>query len=121
VLTVPGGRPHECDLEPLLATAKDLRARHQVPIVLVLGWLLDGSDRQSMYVGAFFEQTFTMTAASRDAFLHDTQLLGRLRDAPLTDESYDVFILWQGNLLDTHAAAIVAVRGLAHVPPREPR
>jgi hypothetical protein len=35
-----------------------------------------------------------MTAASRDAFLHETQLLGRLRDVPLTDENYDVFVLW---------------------------
>jgi hypothetical protein len=94
VLTVPGGRPHECDLEALLATAKDLRPRHQIPVVLVLGWLLDGADRQSMHGGTFFEQTFTTTAASRDAFLHETQLLGRLRDAPLTDENYGVFVLW---------------------------
>ena len=91
VVTEP--RRHDCDIGALLATAKDLRARHQVPVILVLGWLLDGPDRQSMYVGTFFEQTFTMTASAREEFFRQTQLLGRLRDAPLTDENYDVFVL----------------------------
>jgi hypothetical protein len=64
-----------------------------VPVILALGWLLDGADRQSMYVGTFFEQRFTMSAVTRDEFLRQTELLGRLRDAPLTDENYDVFVL----------------------------
>ena len=91
VVTEP--RRHDCDLGALLATAKDLRARLQVPVILALGWLLDGADRQSMYVGTFFEQRFTMSAVTRDEFLRQTELLGRLRDAPLTDENYDVFVL----------------------------
>ena len=91
VVTEP--RRHDCELGALLATAKELRARHQVPVILVLGWLLDGADRQSAYVGTFFEQTFTMTAAAREEFLRQTELLGRLRAAPMTDENYDVFVL----------------------------
>ena len=93
VIQVPGGRPHDCDLRALLATAKDLRARHQVPVILVLGWWLDGAERQSTYVGTFFEQTFAMTATAREDFLRQTELLGRLRAATLTDENYDVFVL----------------------------
>ena len=93
VVQVPGGRRRDCDLGALLATAKELRARHQVPVILALGWWLDRAAPQSMYVGTFFEQTFTMTAAAREEFLRQTELLGRLRAAALTDENYDVFVL----------------------------
>jgi len=90
---VPGGRRRECDLGELLATAKELRARHQVPVVMALAWRLDGPWQQVAFPGMFFEQHFTMTPADREAFLGQTELLGRLHDAVFTNENYDVFVL----------------------------
>jgi hypothetical protein len=49
LVQVPGGRRVDYSLGELLETATALRARYGVPIVMVLGWRLDGSDAQIMY------------------------------------------------------------------------
>jgi hypothetical protein len=91
---IPGGRRGDYSLAELLATATELRGRWQAPVVMALGWRLDGPDEQVAYAGSFLEQRFSMTAADRTEFLARTQLLGRLREASFTDENYDVFVLW---------------------------
>jgi hypothetical protein len=91
---VPGGRRADYNLAELLATATELRARWQVPVVMALGWRLDGPDNQVAYPGTYFEQRFSMSAADRTEFLARTEFLGHLRDASFTDENYDVFVLW---------------------------
>jgi hypothetical protein len=88
-----GGRRGTCDLGELLATASSLRDRYGVPVILALGWTLDGDAVQQAYVGSFFAQTFTMSEASRAEFVDRTELLGRLRDAAFSDENYDVYVL----------------------------
>jgi len=93
LIHTPGGRRRDYDLGELLATARDLRARYQVPVVIVLGWFLDGPEQQIAFPGMFFEQRFTMTSEAREAFRSQTELLGRLRDAIFTNENYDVFVL----------------------------
>lgn len=89
----PGGRRRDYDLAELLSDAQGLRMQHQVPIVIVLWWNLDGPPEQVAFSGMFFEQRFTMTAAAREAFLTQTRLLGRLHNAVFTNENYDVFVL----------------------------
>ena len=88
------GRRADYDLGELLRTATDLRDTHGVPVVMALGWFVDGPQTQRAYVGTWYEQVFTVNPADRDAFLAATQLLGRLRSASFTDENYDVFVLW---------------------------
>jgi hypothetical protein len=90
---VPGGRRADYTLAELLATATELRDRWQVPVVMALGWSLNGPDGQVAYAGTFFEQRFRMSAADRTQFLARTEFLGSLREASFTDENYDVFVL----------------------------
>ena len=92
-IQIPGGRRGDYNLRELLTTATELRSRYDVPVVMALGWWLDGENLQREYVGSFFEQTFTMSPADRTEFLARTELLGRLRAAVFTDENYDVFVL----------------------------
>jgi len=91
---IPGGRRADYNLAELLATATELRERWQAPVVMALGWRLDGPDNQVAYARTFFEQRFSMSAADRTEFLARTEHLGRLREASFTDENYDVFVLW---------------------------
>jgi hypothetical protein len=91
---IPGGRRGDYSLGELLSTATDLRRRHDTPVVMALGWWLDGPDLQRAYAGTYFEQTFRTSPAERTEFLARTTLLGRLREASFTDENYDVFVLW---------------------------
>lgn len=88
------GRRADYDLGELLRTATELRAAHGVPVVMALAWFVDGPETQRAYVGTWYEQLFTVKPTDRDAFLAQTQLLGRLRQASFTDENYDVFVLW---------------------------
>jgi len=88
------GRRADYDLGELLRTATELRDTHGVPVVMALAWFVDGPETQRAYVGTWYEQVFTVKPADRDAFLAQTQLLGRLRSASFTDENYDVFVLW---------------------------
>jgi hypothetical protein len=90
----PGGRRADYNLGELLATATRLRDRYQTPVVMALGWYVDGPELQRAYYGTYFEQTFTVTPAERTEFLARTELLGKLRAASFTDENYDVFVLW---------------------------
>ena len=94
LMWIPGGRRGDYNLAELLATATELRGRYDTPVVMALGWWLDGRDAQRMYAGTYVEQNFTMSAADREEFLARTEFLGRLRDATFTDENYDVFVLW---------------------------
>jgi hypothetical protein len=91
---IPGGRRGDYNLAELLVTSTALRQRHDTPVVMALGWRLDGPDVQRTYSGTYFEQTFSMSAVDRAEFLARTRLLGRLREASFTDENYDVFVLW---------------------------
>jgi hypothetical protein len=93
-IQIPGGRRNDCSLADLLATATDLRSRYGVPVIMALGWWLDGPAVQRAYAGTYFEQTFTVSASARSEFVARTQFLGRLRAASFTDENYDVFVLW---------------------------
>ncbi len=93
LIQVPGGRRHELSLGELLATATEMRDRRGVPVVIALGWRLDGPDVQRAYNGTYFDQTFTLDATARTAFLRRVELLQRLRNAPSSDENYDVFVL----------------------------
>jgi hypothetical protein len=93
MIQTPHRRRNDCDLGELLDAAKALRARHGVPVIVALGWRLDGPERQMAFARSFFEQTFTMTPAARDAFLAQTEFRGRMRNAVFTDENYDVFVL----------------------------
>jgi hypothetical protein len=88
------GRRADYSLAELLSTAVALRERHGVPVVMVLGWWVDGPEVQRAYVGTWFEQVFTVSPEARTAFLARTEFLGRLRSASFTDENYDVFVLW---------------------------
>jgi hypothetical protein len=88
------GRRADYDLGELLSTAATLRNRYEVPVVMVLGWWVNGPETQYAYVGTYFEQTFTLSSASRTEFLARTEMLGRLRDAQFSDEAYDVYVLW---------------------------
>lgn len=88
-----GTRRSDLDLDELLATARSLRDRYGVPVVIALWWRLDGPPQQTAFQGMFFQQTFTMTPAAHDAFLTGTQLLGRFRDARFSNENYDVFVV----------------------------
>jgi hypothetical protein len=88
------GRRADYNLAELLSTAGALRDRHGVPVVMVLGWWVEGPEVQRAYVGTWFEQVFTVSPEARTAFLARTQFLGRLRSAAFTDENYDVFVLW---------------------------
>jgi hypothetical protein len=88
------GRRADYDLGELLRTATELRDAHGVPVVMALGWFVDGPETQRAYVGTWYEQLFTVKPPDRDAFLAQTQFLGRLRSASFTDENYDVFVLW---------------------------
>jgi hypothetical protein len=94
MVQVPGGRREDLSLGELLETATAMRARYDVPIVMVLGWRLDGADSQIMYANTPFESRFSMTPESRDAFLARTEAVVRLRVAVFTDENYDVFVMW---------------------------
>lgn len=91
---IPGGRRADYNLAELLSTATELRDRWKVPVVMALGWPLNGSDDQVVNAGTYFEQRFYMSAADRTEFLARTQFLGSLREASFTDENYDVFVLW---------------------------
>jgi hypothetical protein len=91
---VPGGRRADYNLGELLATATRLRDRYETPVVMALGWYVDGPEQQRAYYGTYFEQTFSVTPAERTEFLARTELLAKLRAASFTDENYDVFVLW---------------------------
>jgi hypothetical protein len=91
---VPGGRRGDYDLGELLTTARGLRERHDVPVILALGWSIDGPDVQREYYRTFFDQKFTMSEAARADLRAEAQLLGSLQSATFTDENYDVYVLW---------------------------
>lgn len=88
------GRRSDFSLSELLEVTRDLRDRYRVPVVIVLGWQLDGPETQTVFPGTAFELTFTTTTAARAEFLQQTQHVASLRDARFTDENYDVFVLW---------------------------
>ncbi len=93
-MQVPGGRRGDYDLAELLTTARGLRARHGVPVILALGWSIDGPDVQRKYYHTFFDQKFTMSEAARADLRTATERLGSLQSATFTDENYDVYVLW---------------------------
>ena len=93
-IQIPGGRRNDYSLEELLHTAGELREQYGVPVVMALGWWIDGPQVQRAYGGTYFAQTFTVSSGARAEFQARTQFLGRLRAASFTDENYDVFVLW---------------------------
>jgi len=87
-------RRKDMSLSELLQLARDLRDRHGSPVVIALGWQLDGPPEQAIAKGTNFEETFTTTPAAIAEFRRRTQQLGSFRAATLSDENYDVFVLW---------------------------
>jgi len=88
------GRPLDQTLSALLDAARQVRDRYESPVVIVLGWSLDGPEVQRINEGTVGQATFRTTAAAKAEFLRQTERLASFRDATLTDENYDVYVVW---------------------------
>jgi hypothetical protein len=93
-IRVVKGRRQDFSLSELLQVARELRDRHGQPVVIALGWRLDGPDEQKRMEGTLAEQRFTSSPEARAEFVRQTEWLASFRDARFTDENYDVFVLW---------------------------
>ncbi len=80
------------DLDALLAAARAVRRECDCPVVITLGWGLDAPATHTIFPDTPFEETFTIDAASRAAFLAAARPLARLAPT-VTDERYDVYVL----------------------------